>query len=88
MFPIRSDGSFLAESQRTIGAKIITDEKGFADEVREHATDGIQHVSQWLGYWTIAGMLEITSGVSGADRRKRFSQRLHQSVLGTGPRST
>jgi hypothetical protein len=41
MFPIRSDGSFLAESQRTIGAKIITDEKGFADEVREHATDGM-----------------------------------------------
>jgi hypothetical protein len=41
MFPIRSDGSFLAESQRTIGAKIITDEKGFADEIREHATDGV-----------------------------------------------
>jgi hypothetical protein len=41
MFAIRSDGSFLAESQRTIGAKIITDEKGFADEIREHATDGV-----------------------------------------------
>jgi hypothetical protein len=41
MSPIRSDGSFLAESQPTIGAKIITDEKGFANEVREQATDGM-----------------------------------------------
>ena len=41
MSPIRSDGSFVAESQPTIGARIITDEKGFADVIREHAIDGM-----------------------------------------------
>ena len=44
------------------------------------ATRGLQRVSQWLDSWTIASMLEITSSVLDADRRKRFAQHLHQSL--------
>src|SRR5215213_5202278 len=35
---------------------------------------------QWLGSWAIASMLEITSSILNADRRKRFAQHLHQSL--------
>jgi hypothetical protein len=48
----------------------------------------LQHVSQELGLWTIANMLELTSGISGTDRRKRLAQHLHQCVFGTGCRLT
>src|SRR5215213_10610314 len=40
----------------------------------------LQRVSQWLGSWAIASMLEITSSILNADRRKRFAQHLHQSL--------
>ena len=39
----------------------------------------IQHVSQELGSWTIASVLEIALSVLDTDRRKCFAQYLNQS---------